>query len=264
MAAWWDILGIEQDADLRSIKRAYAGKLKALKNNNDPQAFMALREAYEQAVLYAQENIQVGETLSGGQLEPASISPIDTGQASHGFAVDSVPVGNIMEDVQALMEQPLGGADVAGWSAIFADERLVMIDGFIAFEQDMANWLAEMHSKYKAEVIKPKLSAEVSGLIFEMFCWQDKIHSLDVNADILRRLARILQPINMSEIDWLTTYEINKRDEEIALAALKEVHDEQDRFVSIQRVFTFIFVGIPGVVISILFTVSVLSWYFGW
>lgn len=45
----WHMLGIEPTDDARAIRRAYAAKLKAIDVDRDPQAFIALREAFEQA-----------------------------------------------------------------------------------------------------------------------------------------------------------------------------------------------------------------------
>lgn len=45
----WKLLDLEPTDDTRAIRRAYAGKLKAIDVDRDPQAFIALREAFEQA-----------------------------------------------------------------------------------------------------------------------------------------------------------------------------------------------------------------------
>lgn len=45
----WRQLGLAPTDDVRAIRRAYAAKLKAIDVDRDPQAFIALREAFEQA-----------------------------------------------------------------------------------------------------------------------------------------------------------------------------------------------------------------------
>ncbi|NML05639.1 hypothetical protein [Sphingomonas sp. G-3-2-10] len=50
----WAILEIEPISDLRAIRVAYTRKLKAIDPETDPQAFIALREAYDAAQIQAQ------------------------------------------------------------------------------------------------------------------------------------------------------------------------------------------------------------------
>lgn len=45
----WKVLGIEPTSDQRAIRMAYSAKLKAIDPEADPQAFIALRDAFEEA-----------------------------------------------------------------------------------------------------------------------------------------------------------------------------------------------------------------------
>lgn len=49
----WEVLGLPADADKRSIKRQYANLLKQHRPDEDPEGFQRLREAYEQALAWA-------------------------------------------------------------------------------------------------------------------------------------------------------------------------------------------------------------------
>jgi len=56
----WSVLDLSpKDADARSVKRAYAKKLKAIDPQEDPQGFQNLRTAYEQALRFAQTKVVV-------------------------------------------------------------------------------------------------------------------------------------------------------------------------------------------------------------
>ena len=47
---WWEVLSIDKDADLKTIKRAYAKLIKEIDSVQDPDKFMEVRNAYEQGM----------------------------------------------------------------------------------------------------------------------------------------------------------------------------------------------------------------------
>ena len=51
----WKILGIKKTEDIASIKKAYRKKLKTRRPDDDSNAFIELREAYEKALEYAED-----------------------------------------------------------------------------------------------------------------------------------------------------------------------------------------------------------------
>ena len=57
----WTILGIRATSDEREIKRAYAGKLKITRPEDDPQAFQELRDAYEVALRMAKQAAELDQ-----------------------------------------------------------------------------------------------------------------------------------------------------------------------------------------------------------
>lgn len=173
MSSWWDILDIKRDADLRSIKSAYAKKLKTIHQEDDPEAFMELREAYEDAqgyLHYAKSDSYQSERQ------------IHVTTASHKSKTDLAPhvekdetlapaLPTILDDVKALMKNPWGANNLDKWNEIFDDERVEAIDDFTDFEQDLMYYLVELYSESTKAPPRPILSLPVAELIFERFRW---------------------------------------------------------------------------------------------
>lgn len=72
----WEFLGIEPTSDQRSLKRAYAKKLKQHKPDQDPEGFKQLRAAYEQAQYLAE--VMANDALAEQEIEEsASLSYVE-------------------------------------------------------------------------------------------------------------------------------------------------------------------------------------------
>ncbi|WP_447901558.1 heat-shock protein [Stenotrophomonas sepilia] len=69
-----DALGLDASADERAIKRAYAQRLRAARPDEDPVAFQALHEAYQDALLWVRNRTQWQE---GSSAEALSTPPAD-------------------------------------------------------------------------------------------------------------------------------------------------------------------------------------------
>jgi hypothetical protein len=69
----WDVLGIETTNDERSIKRAYAKKLKITRPDEDPIAFQLLRDCYQVALRHAAWS---REQAAEGEAAPATEQPV--------------------------------------------------------------------------------------------------------------------------------------------------------------------------------------------
>ena len=70
-APCWEVLGIEATQSERDVKRAYAGKLRETRPEDDPVAFQALHEAYQQALWLARHGASLGAPVAGaGCVQP--------------------------------------------------------------------------------------------------------------------------------------------------------------------------------------------------
>ena len=57
MADHWSMLGLEEPTrDISAVKRAYARKSREYHPEEDPEGFLRLREAYQAALDYAQQD----------------------------------------------------------------------------------------------------------------------------------------------------------------------------------------------------------------
>jgi hypothetical protein len=88
---WWAILGIAPTDDVRSVKRAYAARLKACRPEDDPQGFAQLREAYEAVLARLASTAKAPAVQSGGpspkvSTEQPSPSPVANPQAAYAEA----------------------------------------------------------------------------------------------------------------------------------------------------------------------------------
>lgn len=84
--SYWKILGIDETSDLRSVKRAYAAKLKKTKPDEDPEGFKALHAAYKWACRYAKANsaasVAPTASVSAGESKQAGEPFVDQGDAA--------------------------------------------------------------------------------------------------------------------------------------------------------------------------------------
>jgi hypothetical protein len=77
----WDILGTEPSGDERTLKRAYAKRLKVTRPEDDPAAFQELREAYEYALrnahLFAEELQEQQMETVAAEAEAVATAPVE-------------------------------------------------------------------------------------------------------------------------------------------------------------------------------------------
>ena len=82
MASTWNILGLAPGADERSVKRAYATLLKKTRPEDDPIAYQALREAYDDALAMARQiSLVECETTQASALDRPPADAHDGGSA---------------------------------------------------------------------------------------------------------------------------------------------------------------------------------------
>ncbi|TFF35835.1 J domain-containing protein [Pseudomonas sp. RIT623] len=141
----WQLLELSEDADARSIKRAYARLLKQHRPDDDPQAFQRLREAYESALAEAAWRAEDDQQVLAA---PAPASP-----PSAQSTPPALPLEQIAPTLATSPPQP-SLAQMQQWLADgqerqvidalhlwLASEWLVALERREQFEQDLLAWL---------------------------------------------------------------------------------------------------------------------------
>lgn len=151
----WAILGIALTRDQRAIRTAYSARLKAVDPDVDPQAFIALREAFEAAKA---EAAWIGADIAASVDDDSELAE---GIAHPPAAGDSFPRPAAEPDrvdvharaIMAIIHGPAGdtpwladaprAAMLDHWKAIAADPRMAEIGFFGDVERWAANVIAD-------------------------------------------------------------------------------------------------------------------------
>ncbi len=207
MASIWDILGLDgPTAERKDIKRAYARKLKATRPEDDPDGFMALRQAHDQALNYAKyqaefgdvevnvpaetvaDNTESSNTSASDQsdVEPRTIAEppvttidIETISASRTTKPREPSFSETMRQrINALLSSPWKRVNKSEWDQIFSDTDLESIDNAQDFEWILIDSLLERFASDDADETQNRrnktiLTAEIATYIFDQMSWHD-------------------------------------------------------------------------------------------
>ncbi|NVZ50814.1 J domain-containing protein [Pseudomonas sp. B6002] len=176
----WNILGLTPDADSRAIKRQYAALLKKTRPDDDPEGFQRLREAYEQALRWSQEQRETVEVVIEHVGETAEVVIEHVGEA----------VEVVTEHVEETLEQRYQAAMANGTALFF-----------------------EIHLLHRC--VDGELSAEDARWAFQAFNWLTAWQRLELPVELIDTLERqhraaLQQPLRLA---------LEQKDEAAFLAA---------------------------------------------
>ncbi|MBK0011045.1 J domain-containing protein [Stenotrophomonas sp. S41] len=152
MNDWMTLLGLDAEADERTIKRAYARQLRVTRPEDDPVAFQRLHEAYQAALAQLRE-----DAAPPAEVRPAQAST-DTVDAE-GVAAQLVEVAGQGDDAllrQALQQQP------ELWS-LHGKQRI----GHAVLQQLVTD--------------EPALPRSTFDTLSECFNWDDPVRGMDLH-----------------------------------------------------------------------------------
>lgn len=227
MQPYWKTLGLDAPPDdLKTVKRAYAAKLKVTRPDDDPQGFMELRDAFEIAkhnmrFLASQAEAEITpitpEADTGTDTEteyseflPDTPLPSQTPETepleiiyNEDTAVsdiaDTVPLKQppLYSDIQTLLNDRVGRNHKNNWRELFAKARECSIDEFIDFDRHLRETLLETFGYYDGDIKKhnwkrntPFISSLVATFIFKEMEWtklEGRDYAVQQELDWLRR-----------------------------------------------------------------------------
>lgn len=128
------VLGLDVDAETGAVRRAYARRLKQIDPARDPQAFQALREAYEAALNWIQARPQAA---IASEL-PGDLAPMPTEARPEAARIGEAVFDEFASIVHAFRHERDAQAALVD---SLADARLMNVDACHVFEWHVARLL---------------------------------------------------------------------------------------------------------------------------
>lgn len=194
MADWWDILNVDKDADLRTIKRAYATKVKIIRQDENPTEFIELREAYDIAKNweFKQTNDQV----------PNQTCDIKDAPVNH---LDNEVTRKLLEKADEIIADWSTRRDVKQWQALLDQLDDLNIDQHADFEhyffQILTSWYNECFDPDTGEInnsqaTEYQIGMEATHLIYRHFGW-GQTNFMSNNSSALKTLHFLMSGLPM-------------------------------------------------------------------
>lgn len=169
MANWWGILNVDKDADLRTIKRAYAAKLKTIRQDENPAEFIDLREAYDIA-----KNWDVKQTNDQAADQTHDVEDVP---ANH---LDNELTSKLLKTADEIIADWSTRRDIKQWQVLFDQLDDLNIDQHADFEsyffQILTSWYNECFDHETGEIdnsqaAEYQIGIEAAQLIYGHFGW---------------------------------------------------------------------------------------------
>lgn len=163
----WDVLKIEQTKDKDALKKAYRMRLSSVNPEDDPEGFMELRKAYEEAVHLA-----------------------DQTEEEFDVAVPDTPEQQMLASLEALYDDYARRINPDEWLALFNSDYFVSLDT----SEDALYGLLRFLMNH---VLVPK---KVWKCIVGYFDLEGRRSELAEQFGKLRTISRTMRPMRISSI----------------------------------------------------------------
>ncbi len=137
----WRILEIEETKDKNEIQAAYRAKLVKTHPEDDPEGFMELRAAFEEAIKLADKAEKAA--ASGAGAGSAADGGADGGADRETNQWGSGPVGQWMEKVDAVYTAFSRRKNPDEWKALLEDEAAVNLDTKVQARSELLKYFME-------------------------------------------------------------------------------------------------------------------------
>jgi len=182
MAQYYEVLGLDAPPkDRREVKKAYSKQLKLTRPEDDPEGFMLLRDAHDQAlnviaweaqqetIPEVQEAPPEAETQASltfadmiEEAAPSNDQAIDeTIESPTSYAIGAVPSLDapvqrraapppppLNQDILAVLESRESRNNRENWNLLFQKARQLDIDDYVDFEALLLQHILELHGFY--------------------------------------------------------------------------------------------------------------------
>lgn len=206
----WEFLGLEADADERSIKRRYSQLLKARRPDEDPVAFQNLREAYEQALAFVRWQSSLNEAADEaceGQLAVESLASVERVQPV------KQPSAMAREQIQALLADPSAAALEAGLIAAEAQGCRALFEECLldrCLSDEMHGLAMAMWAQARLNWMSPWQALNLPGGEMEVLAerlLQEGLQGVRVALQAGEERSALQQIVTLGSGNWLQSFE---------------------------------------------------------
>jgi len=186
---YWQVLGLDEPpADIKSVKRAYAARLKVTRPDDDPHGFMKLRDALEEAKYRLDNKVSISSIvtpISAAELEVRNViqdPELEIQEIEHEIQEPNVVlIPQYQNEINRLINHPKDRNDKEVWTNFIQSiSRESSLDEYAAFNTELRQALLERLGYNDGDETKrnfatdiPFIESPVAAEIFRLMDWTE-------------------------------------------------------------------------------------------